>query len=418
MKQPRMLVLILAGGKGARMDSLTQVRAKPTLSFGGVYHLIDFPLSNCVHSGLHDVWVIEQFLPYSLNKHLANGRPWDLDRTYGGLQIIPPGQSPHEGGFDHGNADAIYRNRRIIRDFDPELIVVLSADHVYKLDYSDVIEQHMAYDADVTMVVTEVPIEQANRFGNVKLGDDNKVVDFWYKPDDGQSSSVTTEVFVYTTDVLLRTLEQLVEQKQHAEGDDATLQDFGHELIPQLVQNGRAYAFQLDGYWRDVGTIESYWEGHMDLLADKPPIDLDEEAWPILTYGVQRLPARIQASAHIDRSLISPGCVVRGEVINSVLAPGVTVDDGAVVRNAVLLNDVLVHAGATVDHAIIDRRVQIGANAQIGAAPRNGDAPQIALVAQDAEVPAQTRVPAGGRVPADTDEEMADQSREVLESSN
>ena len=399
------------------MASLTQVRAKPTLPFGGVYHLIDFPLSNCVHSGLHDVWVIEQFLPYGLNKHLANGRPWDLDRTYGGLQIIPPSQGPHEGGFDQGNADAIYRNRRIIRDFDPELIVVLSADHVYKLDYSDVIAQHMVRNADVTMVVTEVPLEQANRFGNVELGDDDKVVNFWYKPDNGQSSSVTTEVFVYTASVLLDTLEQLVEQKQQREGPDATLQDFGHELIPQLVQNGRAHAFRLDGYWRDVGTIEAYWQGHMDLLTEEPPINLDEEAWPILTYGVQRMPARIEASARIDRSLISPGCVVRGEVSNSVLAPGVVVDEGAVVCNAVVLNEVYIHAGATVDHAIVDRRVQISANAQIGAAPRNGDEPQIALVAQDADVPEGTRVAAGGRVPADTDEEMADQSREVLESS-
>jgi glucose-1-phosphate adenylyltransferase len=363
------------------------------------------------------VWVIEQFLPYSLNKHLANGRPWDLDRTYGGLQIIPPSQGPHEGGFDQGNADAIHRNRRIIRDFDPQLIVVLSADHVYKLDYSDVIEQHMARDADVTMVVTALPREQASRFGNVKLDDRDKVVNFWYKPDDGQSSSVTTEVFVYTADVLLDTLEQLVEQKQQREGDDATLQDFGDELIPQLVQNGRAYAFRLDGYWRDVGTIESYWQGHMDLLAEEPPINLDEEAWPILTYGVQRMPARIEASAHIDRSLISPGCVVRGEVINSVLAPGVTVDEGAVVRHAVILNEVHVHADATVDHAIIDRRAQIGANTQIGAAPRNGGQPKIALVAQDAQVPDGMRVPAGGRVPSDTDQEMVDQSREVLESS-
>jgi len=407
----------MAGGKGSRMEMLTEVRPKPTLPFGGVYNLIDFPLSNCVHSDLHNVWVIEQFLPYSLNKHLANGKPWDLDRMYGGLRLIPPGQGTADEGFDQGNADALYRNRQIIRDFNPELLLVLSADHVYKLDYSLVIKQHEASDADVTMVVTQVPIEQADRFGNVHLRDD-KVVDFQYKPAHPQSSWVTAEVFVYNTDTLLNTIEQLVEQKKQAQGDDATLQDFGDELIPQLVQEGRAYAFRLPGYWRDVGTIESYWQGHMDLLQREPPISLDEEGWPILTYGVQRMPARIEGSAHIDRSLISPGCVVRGDVTHSVLGPGVVVEAGAIVRHAVVLNNVRIGANATVDHAILDRRVHVGDDATIGAAPSHGDEPQIALVGQDAEVPAGATVGAGGRIKPSTSVEKVDRSREEPTSSS
>jgi glucose-1-phosphate adenylyltransferase len=408
----------MAGGKGSRMEMLTEVRAKPTLPFGGVYNLIDFPLSNCVHSDLHNVWVIEQFLPYSLNKHLANGKPWDLDRMYGGLQLIPPGQGTNDEGFDRGNADAIYRNRQSIRDFNPELLLVLSADHVYKLDYSLVIKQHEARNADVTMVVTQVPIEQAERFGNAHLGEDDKVVDFQYKPDQGQSEWVTAEVFVYNTDKLLATLEQLVEQKKQEQGDEATVQDFGHELIPQLVKEGRAYAYRLPGYWRDVGTIPSYWEGHMDLLQPALPINLDEEGWPILTYGVQRMPARIEGSAHINRSLISPGCVVRGEVTHSVLAPGVVVEEGAVVRHAVVLNNVTIGTNATVDHAILDRRVQVGDNATIGAASTHGGEPKIALVGQDAHIPAGATVGAGGRFPVASNEGMFDRSREEPTSSS
>jgi glucose-1-phosphate adenylyltransferase len=402
----------MAGGKGSRMEMLTEVRAKPTLPFGGVYNLIDFPLSNCVHSDLHNVWVIEQFLPYSLNKHLANGKPWDLDRMYGGLQLIPPGQGTNDEGFDRGNADALYRNRQTIRDFNPELLLVLSADHVYKLDYSLVIKQHESRNADVTMVVAQVPVEQAERFGNVHLGEDDKVVEFQYKPDQGQSEWVTAEVFVYNTDKLLATLKQLVDQKKQEQDDEATVKDFGHELIPHLVKEGRAYAYRLPGYWRDVGTIPSYWEGHMDLLQPTPPMNLDEEGWPILTYGVQRMPARIEGSAHIDRSLISPGCVVRGEVTSSVLAPGVIVEEGAVVRHAVVLNNVTIGANAIVDHAILDRRVHVGNNATIGAAPMDGDEPKIALVGQGAQVPNGATVDAGGRVKPSTTVEKVDRSRE------
>lgn len=404
MKQPRVLALILAGGKGSRMEALTEVRAKPTLPFAGVYCLIDFPLSNCVHSAISDVWVIEQFLPYSLNKYLANGRPWDLDRTYGGLQVVQPHEGTEESGFHQGNADAIYRNRRIIRDFDPELIVVLSADHIYKLDYSDVIAQHLDHDdADVTMVVTEVPLEQAARFGNVHFDRDKKVTDFAYKPDQPQSTWVTTEVFVYSAKVLLQTLDELVAAKKDQNGEEASLEDFGHELLPQFVKEGRAYAFPLDGYWRDVGTIESYWEGHMDLLASKAPIDLDQSDWPILTQSMQRIPAHIHPPSRIENSLISPGCVVHGEVVNSVLAPGVIVEEGAAVRNCVVLPDALIAAGATVEHAIIDRRARIGEKATVGAAPKkhskkDGQAPQIALVGQEAHIAAGVTVGADARI--------------------
>lgn len=408
MKRPKVLALIMAGGEGKRMDLLTDVRAKPALPYAGVYRLLDFPLSNCMHSDISNVWVIEQFLPHSLNDHLVNGRPWDLDRTYGGLRIIQPHTGADEGGWHQGNADAIYRNRRLIREFDPDLLLVLSADHIYKLDYNDVIESHFANKAAVTMVTTRVPLEQAGRFGTLEVDDQGKVTHFDYKPKQPSSEIVTTEVFVYTTRKLLDTLDQLTAEKQD---DDDVLKDFGHELIPALVAQGSAFAYPLEGYWRDVGTIESYWQSHMDLLEAELPLNLDEPAWPILTLGVQRVPARIAESARITNSLISPGCQIRGTVINSVLAPGVVVEAGAVVRHSIVFHDTTIEADAQVAYSILDSSVQVGAGAKIGLHGKSGSpssdaevVPDITLVGQRAQVPADQHIPAGAKVqPGTTD---------------
>lgn len=403
MKRPKVLALIMAGGEGKRMDLLTDVRAKPALPYAGVYRLLDFPLSNCMHSDIANVWVIEQFLPHSLNDHLVNGRPWDLDRTYGGLRIIQPHTGSDESGWHQGNADAIYRNRRLIREFDPDLLLVLSADHIYKLDYNDVIAAHIANNAAVTMVTTRVPHEQASRFGTLKADAQGKVTHFEYKPDQPRSEIVTTEVFVYSTQQLLDTLDELAANQQ----SDDVLKDFGHELIPALVEQGGAFAYPLAGYWRDVGTIESYWRSHMDLLAAEPPLNLDEPTWPILTLGVQRIPARIAESARIANSLIAPGCQIRGEVIDSVLAPGVVVEAGAVVRHSIIFHDTIIGADADVAYSIVDSAVQIEARARIGQpGEQSGDReqPDITLVGQRVRVAAGTQIPAGARVkPGTTD---------------
>jgi glucose-1-phosphate adenylyltransferase len=404
MKHPKILALIMAGGEGNRMELLTDVRAKPALPYAGVYRLLDFPLSNCMHSRIDNVWVIEQFLPHSLNDHLANGRPWDLDRTYGGLRIIQPHKGTDEGGWHQGNADAIHRNQYMIREFNPDLLLVLSADHIYKLDYNDVIDQHLANGADVTMVTTEVPREWASRFGTVQVDESGKVTHFEYKPETPRSDIVTTEVFVYTANVLLDTLAELVAERQ-SDDAEAALKDFGHELIPTLVERGRAYCYSLAGYWRDVGTIEAYWQSHMDLLEPEPPLELDESRWPILTFGVQRLPARIYGQARIENSLIAPGCQIRGQVIKSVLGPGVVVEEGAVVRNSIVFNDTAIRAGAQVAYSIIDNNVSIGAQAQIGQdQSQSGSDEQepaqlnITLVGQHAQVAQRARIAAGSRV--------------------
>ncbi len=265
-----------------------------------------------------------------------------------------------QGGFAEGNADAIYRQRKLIREFAPDLIVVLSADHVYKLDYRDVLEQHRASGADVTLVTTHVPPgDPASRFGVVQTGPDGRVTDFAYKPKKPQGDMIAAEVFVYTAGKLLGTLDEIAS----AGGE---LKDYGDELLPRLVKAGNAWAFPLEGYWRDVGTVQSYWQAHMDLLASKGDLALDDPVWPILTYGAQRLPAHLLRQARVSESLIAPGGSVNGTVRDSILAPDVIVEEGAQIEKSIILHGARIKAGARVRRAIVDEKAEIGANAEVG----------------------------------------------------
>ncbi len=385
------------------MEVLTQVRAKPALPFAGVYRLIDFSLSNLAHSGIGDVWVVVQYETHSINDVLANGRPWDLDRTHGGLMILPPqqGKGASDTGFAAGNADAIFRNRRFIREFDPDLLLVLSADHLYKLDYNDVIASHLDREADCTVVTTKVPIAEASHFGTVTVDQRGRVTDFDYKPDEPTSALVTTEVFLYDARVLLDTLDELSKRLDpDGDGDGTGLDDFGHQLLPELVRAGKVYAHELGGYWKDVGRPETYFQAHMDLLAERTGLNLDDPSWPILTLGHQRLPARIHETAAITNSLISPGCDIRGRVERSVLAPGVIVEEGAEVCDAILFHDSVVESGATAHYAIVDGLARIGAGARVGGQPK-GDLPtseELTLIGQAVTVEGGTRVGRGARV--------------------
>ena len=362
------LALVLAGGEGGRLGALTRERAKPALPFGGVYRLIDFPLSNCHHSRISDVWVLQQYEAHSLNEYLSNGRPWDLDRTFGGLRVVQPYLGDVESGWYGGNADAIRRNREAIERFDPELVLTLSADAVYRLDYAAVIDHHVESDAEVTMVTTRVGLDEARRFGVVERAHDGRARAFAYKPENPTGDLVTTEVFVYGAQVLLDTLGEL------AGAEDAP--DFGHGLLPALVDRGRAWTFDLDAYWRDVGTVDSYWRAHMDLLGPDPALRLDDPAWPVLTRPTLLPPARIAASAAIDDSLVAAGSDVAGSVERSVLGFGAVVERGATVRDAVLLPGARVAAGATVERAVVDQDVHVEADV------RGADG-EIAVVAAD-----------------------------------
>lgn len=389
MHRPRVLALVLAGGVGSRLELLTEHRAKPSLPFAGSYRLIDISLSNLMHSGISDVWIVEQYRPHALNDHLASGRPWDLDRSHGGLRVLPPYQGTAGEGFASGNADALHRQLPLIKAFAPELVLVLSADHLYRCDYGDLIGFHLEQGADLTVLVTEVTEDDARRLGVVEVAG-ARVTGFAYKPEEPRTNLATAEVFLYSAEVLVETLEALADAQEE-------LEDYGDRLLPHLVAQGGVYAYRHEGYWRDVGTLESYWEAHMDLL-NGDSVAFDDPSWPIVTASPQRLPARVDQGATLSDSLIAPGSVVAGTVVNSVLGAGVVVAAGATVTDSVLLEGVTVEEDASVVRAIIDAGAVVGRGAQVGAA--DGD---LALIGQRARVAAGERVASGGRVTAQED---------------
>jgi glucose-1-phosphate adenylyltransferase len=386
MALPRVLVLVLAGGAGGRLELLTEQRAKPAVPFAGVYRLIDFPLSNCQHSHIADVWVSVQFHPTSLSRHLANGRPWDLDRTAGGLMTLPPHQGTERGGWHTGTADSLWRQAPLIRDFDPDALVVVSADAVYTLDYREVVDAHLESGAEVTMVTTEVAADDAARYGIVRVGDGGRITDYAYKPDEPATTTATNEVFVFSPRPTLDRLEAL-----NTEVDE--LEDLGDHLLPAQTGDGLARAHPLQGYWRDVGTVPAYWEAHQDFLSGEPPIDLDDPAWPVHTRGGRHSAARVLDDGQIEHSLLSGGTRVSGNVRGSVLSPGVVVEAGATVVDSVLLPGVCVRSGATVVRAVLDDDVEVGRGATVGG---DGD---ITLVGLQTRVEAGSEVPAGARLP-------------------
>ncbi len=387
-RHPRTLALILAGGKGARLGPLTQRRAKPALPYAGVYRLIDFPLTNCVHSRLSDVWVIEQYAPHALNEHLLNGRPWDLDRNRGGLRILPPFTGASGGGFASGNAEVLHRNRALIEEFAPDEVVVMSADHVERIDLRDLLDAHREAGASVTMATTEVPAAEAGRFGLARVdAATGRVTDWRYKPDAPFGTTAATEVFAYDARALFGAFDALAAEVPDEDGDGVPeLEDFGHHLLPRLVADGRAHAVAHEGYWRDVGTVPSYWEGHMELLGDdlaRPggPLALDDPAWPLRTAATLQMAARLARGAEVGDALLSPGVTVAGLVDRSVLGPGVVVEAGAEVRDSVLLHAVTVRRGARVTRAVLDDAVEVGEEARVGGA--GGD---LCVVGQRARV--------------------------------
>jgi glucose-1-phosphate adenylyltransferase len=391
MALPRILVLVLAGGAGGRLELLTEQRAKPAVPFAGVYRLVDFPLSNCQQSGIADVWVSVQYHPTSLSDHLANGRPWDLDRTSGGLMMLPPFQGTDRGGWVSGTANLLWRQADLIREYDADALVIVSSDAVYKLDYREVVESHLESGAEVTMVTTEVDADDASRYGIVQV-DGERVTDYAYKPDEPATTTATNEVFVFTPGATLDRLDSL----NDALGEDG-LEDLGSHLLPAQTGEGLARAHPLQGYWRDVGTVPAYWQAHRDFLAAEPPIDLDDPAWPLHTRGGRHSAARVLPGAVVDESLVSGGTRIAGEVRGSVLSPGVVVEKGATVVDSVLLPGVRVRAGARVRRAVLDDRVDVGERAVVGG---DGD---ITLVGRAARLDAGTEVAAGARWPEPED---------------
>jgi len=390
MPLPKVLVLILAGGAGNRLELLTATRAKPAVPFAGRFRLIDFPLSNCQHAQIADVWISVQYNPASLTRHLSNGRPWDLDRTTGGMLTLPPRQGSDRGGWHAGTADSLWRNAELIRDRGAELLVVLSADAVYKLDYREVVEAHLQGDQQLTMVTTQVAAEDAGRYGVVQVGDDDRITDYAYKPEEPATSTVATEVFVMTADPVLERLEALAQDA----GDDG-LDDLGDQLLPDLVDDGLARSWALDGYWRDVGTVQAYSQAHQEFLEETPPLRLDDPQWPVHTRAGSEAAAWLARGAEVENSLVCGGARVAGSVAGSVLSPGVVIEAGAQVVDAVLLPGAVVRKGAVVRRAILDDGVVVGPEARVG----GGSEGEVALVGRAVELSAGTVVPPGGRLP-------------------
>jgi glucose-1-phosphate adenylyltransferase len=386
MTHGRVLCVVLAGGRGSRLGPLTTGRAKPSLPVGGNYRLIDLALSNAAHSGLSDVWVLQQYEPHLLSEHLAGGRPWDLDRTRGGFRLLAPFQGPAHDGFASGNADALIRNWPVIAAYDPEVLLVCSADHLLTLDLRAVLAQHRESGVDATVVSTTLPAGADVSRYLVVQADGGRVRSVDYKPEHGRGRSVGTEVFAYRPDVLAEHLREL-----HRTGE---LGDYGERLLPSLVAEGTVGDFHHRGHWRDLGTPMAYLDGQLELLRDRPPMRLDDPDWPILTSMPRRGPARVRRTAELDRVWLAPAADVAGAVVNSVLGPGVVIERGATVRHSVLMDDVVVRAGAQVSRSVIAEGSVVGRRATLGA-PQARHPVLIGAhrrIAADAELPAGTQV--------------------------
>jgi glucose-1-phosphate adenylyltransferase len=402
MPRPRVLALIQAGGTGGRMDVLTRERAKPALPFAGVHQLVDFPLSNLTHSGLSDVWLSLQFQGSTLQDEVANGRPWDLDRNLGGLRIL----LPHEGtggmdeeGFARGNADELFRFRDEVAGFDPDVVLVMSADHVYRLDYNDVLDTHREREAECTVMVVQSPEgDDPGDHGVVEVDEEGRITRFAYKPDEPRTDTIVAEVIAYDPTVLREVLEEL--HRDLAAGSDegdTGLGDFGDHLLPALVERGRTFAHRHEGYWRDLGQPHHYLRAHREVLTDDREV-LSVLGWPILSRLPQRVPARVLDGGEVVDSLLSPGSRVAGVVRRSVLGPGVVVESGAEVHDSVVFADTVVRAGARVHWSVLDTGCVIEAGARLGSPDEDplDDPDAVTLVGRGSKVSEELR--AGSRL--------------------
>jgi glucose-1-phosphate adenylyltransferase len=354
--------IILAGGEGTRLGVLTAKRAKPAVPFGGKYRIIDFPLSNCVNSNIFDVMIMAQYRPHSLIEHIGAGGPWDLNRDFtGGIRIYTPFRSRAASWFV-GTGDAVQQNFTFIRRGSPDYILILSGDHIYNMDYTTMVNFHISHGADVTMSTIAVPIEEASRFGIVGIDSSFRVTSFTEKPARPASNLINMGVYLFNLHAL-----DVALWEDHLRQDSS--HDFGKDILPTMVNSGsKVYAFPYQGYWVDVGTVNSYWRSHMDLLNNPPPIDLYDRSWVLHTRTEERPPAKIMRGAMVEDSMVCDGCVIEpgAQVTRSILSPGVYVSSGSVVQESILLTDTIVGRGARIERAITDKRVCVGENVVIG----------------------------------------------------
>ncbi len=386
------IAMLLAGGQGSRLYTLTEKTAKPAVPFGGKYRIIDFTLSNCINSGIDTVGVLTQYQPLVLNEYIGNGQPWDLDRTFGGVMVLPPYQGSKSADWYKGTANAIYQNLNFIERYDPDYVVVLSGDHIYKMDYSRMLDFHKQSEADCSIAVIDVPIEQASRFGIMNCAPDSRITEFEEKPAEPKSTKASMGIYIFNKKVLADYLTA-------DEADPNSSKDFGKNIIPAMLRDGkRLFAYEFSGYWKDVGTVSSLWEAHMDLLGEEPVFNLyDTTRGRVFSRSESRPPHFIGDSAELTNSMITEGCEIYGKVINSVLFGGVYVAPGAVVKDSVIMSDTRVLDGAEVCYSIVDSDTVIGENTKLG----KGQKPsrfKITLIGSGLELRADDEIPAGATV--------------------
>ena len=390
MIKKEMIAMLLAGGQGSRLGVLTSKVAKPAVAFGGKYRIIDFPLSNCINSGVDTVGVLTQYQPLRLNTHIGIGIPWDLDRNIGGVTVLPPYEKSTNSEWYTGTANAIYQNIDYMESFNPEYILILSGDHIYKMNYTDMLEYHKKKGADCTIAVIDVPIEEASRFGIMSAYDDGKIYKFTEKPAKPDSTKASMGIYVFTKDKLQ---EYLAADAANPESSN----DFGKNIIPNMLGAGeKMMAYPFEGYWKDVGTIQSLWEANMDLLGERPTLSMLDESWRIYSRHGAESPQFVGKDAKVINSSVTAGCEILGTVKNCVLGSGVTVEEGAVVEDSVIFENVRIGRGAKVSYAILDANVRVGANATVGESRESGK--EIAVLGADVTVADGETVPAGAMI--------------------
>ncbi len=381
------VAMLLAGGQGSRLYALTKKTAKPAVRFGGKYRIIDFTLSNCVNSGIDTVGVLTQYQPLVLNEYIGNGLPWDLDRAFGGVMILPPYQGQDHADWYKGTANAIYQNMTFIDRYDADYVLILSGDHIYKMDYDRMLRYHKEKGADCTIAVIDVPIEEASRFGIMSANEDGSIYKFSEKPKNPDSTKASMGIYIFNR-------KKLEAYLTADEADPSSSNDFGKNIIPAMLAAGeKMFAYPFSGYWKDVGTISSLWEANMDLLGEKPVLDLSDDSWRIFARHSADAPQFVGARARVENSYITEGCEIYGTVKNSVVGPGVKILHGAYVEDSVLMGDAVIQAGATVKYAMLDTGVTVGAGATVGADRASGAA--IAVIGEDVNVPSGATVEPG-----------------------
>ena len=354
------IAMLLAGGQGSRLYDLTTQTAKPAVTFGGKYKIIDFPLSNCFNSGIDTVGVLTQYQPLALNEYIGKGEPWDLDRMRGGLSVLPPYQGNKSSDWYKGTANAIYQNINFIKQYNPEYVLILSGDHIYRMDYRLMLEQHKKTGASCTVATITVPIEEASRFGICNTNEDNSIYEFEEKPKMPKNNQASMGIYIFNTDILIEYLEA-------DEKDERSSNDFGKNIIPNLLNNGeKLFAYRFSGYWKDVGTISSLWEANMDLIGENPALSMSDSGFRIFSRNRARAPQYLGPKSKVSNSLISEGCRIYGTVINSVISGGVIIEEGAIVRDSVIMEDVVIRTGAEVNKSIIDAECIIDCGATVG----------------------------------------------------